>query len=167
MKKQFSLSQHMCVWYSGILWGSHQCVWGSNHDWCREFFMKHYMLFWGVLANHLRACPLDPLQQSGNQSCWLFGPLLGRSRMEHLHIPLKGKHICVYTCVQDYLLWGTQWGLILKYPKSGPNGKEDTVRGAVKGTISGGWSLFPKRSIAVQLEHIKEFLLWCGCHQDI
>ena len=49
--------------------------------------------------------------------------------------------------------------MILKHPKSGPNGKEDTVGGAVKGMISGGWSLFLKRFIAVQLEHIKEFLL--------
>ena len=47
--------------------------------------------------------------------------------------------------------------MILKHPKSGPNGKEDTVGGVVKGMISGGWSLFSKRSIAVQIEHIKEF----------
>ena len=49
--------------------------------------------------------------------------------------------------------------MILKHPKSGPNGKEDTVGGAVEGMISGDWSLFLKISIAVQLEHIKEFLL--------
>ena len=45
----------------------------------------------GVLVVDWRACPLDPLRQSGNQSCWLFGPLLGRSKVERRHVPRKGE----------------------------------------------------------------------------
>ena len=45
----------------------------------------------GVSVVCRRACPLDPLWQSGSQSCCLFGPLLGRSKVDRSHVPCKGE----------------------------------------------------------------------------
>ena len=45
----------------------------------------------GVSVAGWRACPLDPLRQSGSQSCCLFGPLLGRLKVDRSHVPCKGE----------------------------------------------------------------------------
>ena len=77
----------------------------------------------GMLANHPRAWPLDPLRQWGIKSFLPFGPLQECSWIKHLHVPCKDdtcssgdKHRTIAIAVLQICLawsifcWVLHWG---------------------------------------------------------